>query len=136
MNEDDILNKVRGNWINTHMIHIESQTTNGIPDLNFIHQGTEVWMELKVLRDEHIYMEMFQPQWHLNRNMRGGRCIIFAANRDTIKILRITRPEQAVKGEEVGKFRKFKVADLDEIATWERPFRWPVMFEELMEKIG
>lgn len=138
MNEKDILAKIRTNWPGLHLITIESSTSNGIPDTNFCYQGHDVWMELKLLRGNNIYLEKFQAQFHVTRNMKGGKSIIFAADRTRIKVLRLHNPVSLQKAKEMAKFRVFDTTDsslISLVVQWDRPFKWKLMFEEFMERI-
>lgn len=138
MNEKDILDKIRSNWSALHLITLENTTSNGIPDINFCHEGHDVWMELKVLKTENVWLEKFQAQFHVTRNRKGGKCLIFAANKEEIRILRLSDPLALRRAREVNKFRVFDTTDssqLELVIQWSRPFRWAQMFEEFMEKI-
>lgn len=116
-------------------MHLESNTTLGIPDINICYQGTELWFELKVLRGDNIYLEKFQPQFHLSRNRVGGHCYILAGNTEEVVIAKISEPSDIWKGEDVGKFIKFNVNDLPLVIQYTKPFNWREMFMKFMETI-
>ena len=138
MDETDIYNKIRNNWAGLDIIRIESSASNGIPDLNFCHEGFDVWMELKILHGDRIYLERFQSQFHVRRNRAGGKSIIFAADPKRIKVLRLSDPLALSKAIDKGKFRVYDTSDptlLELVIQWDRPFVWKTMFSQFMEKI-
>jgi hypothetical protein len=136
VNESQLLQRIRLHWSPLcHLLHLESNTTLGIPDINFAYQGKDIWVELKVLRGEHIYVEKFQPQFHVTRNRYGGHCYILAGNTKEVKIVQIKEPSDIWKGDDVGKFIKFNVQDLPLVIQYTKPFDWREMFMQFMEKI-
>lgn len=59
--------------LGAHVSNIEShQTSAGIPDMNIYLQRQDLWLELKVIRDEKVTMRATQRRWHLDRYEHGG----------------------------------------------------------------
>jgi len=136
MNEKDIWNKLRNKWPILHWIRIENTSASGTPDCNFCYNGHDVWVELKLYRSGYIYLEQFQLQFHLLRNLKGGKSLIFAMDKDRFMVLRLSNPDVLEFAISVGKFKKFNIQYLEKIIEWERPFNWALMFEEFMEKLN
>lgn len=56
-----------------HVSNIESHNTSaGIPDMNVYLQGQDLWLELKVVKDEQVRMRPTQRKWHRERAEAGG----------------------------------------------------------------
>lgn len=136
MNEQDIWNKLRNKWPIVHWVRMENTSASGTPDCNFCYNGHDVWVELKILRGPFVYLEQFQLQFHLSRNMKGGKSLIFAMDKDRFMVLRLSNPDQLEFAIPTGKFKKFNVQYLDKLVEWEKPFDWAEMFYEFMEVLN
>lgn len=135
MNEAEFWSQLKNKWPIVHWVRIENSAASGTPDTNFCYNGCDVWAELKMLRGQHVYLEKFQMQFHLSRNMKGGKSLILCRNDETFMVLRLNDPKMLEFGEDIGKFKKFNVQYLQCIIKWNKPFNWVEMFDEFMEKI-
>ena len=56
-----------------HVSHIESHLSSaGIPDLNIFMDGTDLWVELKVIKKGQVKMRPTQRRWHNDRHKTDG----------------------------------------------------------------
>lgn len=56
-----------------HVSNIESHSTSaGIPDQNIFLMGADLWLELKVIKDDQVKMRPTQRKWHTDRAAKGG----------------------------------------------------------------
>ena len=70
------INKIQKQKKNWHFVRIESNTVNGIPDVNGVINGREYWIELKCNRGNNIGLSKYQLLWHSKRIQSGGKCFI------------------------------------------------------------
>ena len=70
------INKIQKQKKNWHFVRIESNTVNGIPDVNGVINGREYWIELKCNRGNNIGLSKYQLLWHSKRVQSGGKCFI------------------------------------------------------------
>lgn len=70
-----------------HLIRVENPIEPGTPDVNFVHQGREVWFELKYRTDlpklltTPVFTGYLKPDqiiWLATRASHGGECYILA----------------------------------------------------------
>ena len=138
MNESDIINKIKNKWLG-HIVRIESSTTSGIPDLFICFAGICVWLEVKVLRGDYIYLEKFQPQFHVSNHISKGNCFILAADKQSIKIMKIQSAFSVKYALEINKFKRFDVTDgaqIEVVHSFTPPFNWTEIFFEFMRGLG
>lgn len=62
------------------MQRIENTTGGGVPDVNMCHQGSEVWIELKVHVSGCVVLRKQQFAWLTRRAGHDGNCIVMALN--------------------------------------------------------
>lgn len=56
-----------------HISNIESHLLSaGIPDQNIFLLGSDLWLELKIIRAETVKMRPTQRKWHTDRAAKGG----------------------------------------------------------------
>lgn len=73
-----------------HVQRIETGGTGrGVPDVNFAHQGKEIWIELKSIKGNHLTLTEFQIVWMHKRRASGGRCFILAKKNKELRVFRI-----------------------------------------------
>jgi|TARA_E500000318_G_scaffold106694_1_gene114984 hypothetical protein len=82
------LQKTKNNW---HLMRIESNTINGIPDVNGCINGVDFWLELKSKEIKNCGLSKYQINWHTDRLAAGGKVFIllFAPSQKSLKILQI-----------------------------------------------
>jgi hypothetical protein len=87
-----------------HVERVENALTRGTPDVNMCFEGSEFWLELKVLDAKgHCELRPEQVLWHRKRQESGGRVFV-------LKVLQIQRDMA-----------------LYEIWTCSKPFDWENM---------
>lgn len=132
MNENALWNKIKP-ALKGHPIRIESMSSLGIPDVNWCYKGVEVWMELKVIHGkDKIYVERYQPQYHIQRNRAGGLVYIVAGNSTNLVFARLT--DLPVAREYVkGKIR-LNIHDLDVVLKYsDKRLDYRTIFMEFFE---
>ncbi len=70
-----------------HMTRIETSTANGIPDINLIVEGWEMWIECKA--GEEVTLRKEQWAWMQRRVACGGTCLVVLKMKEGWKIYRI-----------------------------------------------
>mgnify|MGYP006280337633 CR=1 FL=1 len=77
------------NWMssrfpaNTHIVRIENASSRGTPDVNICLCGQDIWLELKIAKDNgDVLIRKEQRIFGLKRSMAGGKvfCIALAHN--------------------------------------------------------
>ena len=83
------LQKTKNNW---HLMRIESNTINGIPDVNGCINGVDFWLELKSKEIKNCGLSKYQINWHTDRLAAGGKVFIllFSPLQKSLKILQIS----------------------------------------------
>lgn len=74
---------------------IETSTTNGVPDLNLIVGGKEIWLEIKALPESKfrgIKVRKEQFAWMMRRTNRRGRCAVLNRKEDGTWDLWLMKP--------------------------------------------
>ena len=62
-----------------HIQRIESPTTGGgQPDVEACYHGVQIWIELKIIRNNRIPLTDRQTHWHTQRANAGGQSFILA----------------------------------------------------------
>ena len=64
------IQKTKNNW---HLMRIESNTINGIPDVNGCINGIDFWLELKSKVVKNCGLSKYQINWHIDRLAAGGK---------------------------------------------------------------
>ena len=87
----NLIQKTEKTW---HLIRIESNTINGIPDVNGIIDGREFWIELKANDAKLVGLSKYQINFHLKRRRLGGRCFILNASpsKRCLELLEVREP--------------------------------------------
>ena len=87
----NLIQKTEPTW---HLVRIESNTINGIPDVNGIIDGKDFWLELKVNDAKNVGLSKYQVNFHLKRRRLGGRCSILNASptHKGLELLEIREP--------------------------------------------
>ena len=76
MKESQFWALVKGK-LHGHVERVENVLTRGTPDVNMCHEGSEFWLELKVLDDKgHCELRPEQVLWHRKRQESGGRVFV------------------------------------------------------------
>jgi len=122
-----------------HVQRIETGLTGrGIPDLNIAYKGVfsgvtmvgELWIELKMVDGLRVKLEPEQAAWHIRRAAAGGRTWILAREKKegprvgNVDQIHLWPGDQAVEVLNRG-------MQCSPLATFPRPFDWPVLFYHL-----
>ena len=59
--------------IDAQWTRIENRHGGGIPDLYGIHDGTSIWLELKCINKNSIYISPLQISWNYNHFQENGK---------------------------------------------------------------
>lgn len=74
----------------SHVQRIETGGTGrGIPDVNFCHEGKDIWIELKSISGNKLTLTEFQIVWMHKRVTSGGRCFVLARKNKELRLFRI-----------------------------------------------
>ena len=75
-----------------HVERVENALTRGTPDVNMCYEGSELWLELKVLDAKgNCELRPEQILWHRKRQENGGRVFVLARNENVLKVYQIQR---------------------------------------------
>lgn len=87
----NLIQKKHREW---HFVRIESNTINGIPDINACMDGVEFWLELKSNDAKNYGLSKYQMAWCLKRQAAGGKSFILHNSllKREFKILEIREP--------------------------------------------
>ena len=87
----NLIQKTEPTW---HLVRIESNTINGIPDVNGIIDSKDFWLELKANDAKNVGLSKYQINFHLKRRRLGGRCSILniPPTQASLELLEIREP--------------------------------------------
>jgi hypothetical protein len=87
----NLIQKKQKDW---HLVRIESNTINGIPDVNACINGLEFWIELKANDAKNYGLSKYQINWHLKRHKCGGHSFILnrSLKHEAFELLEIREP--------------------------------------------
>ena len=87
----NLIQKTEPTW---HLVRIESNTINGIPDVNGIIDSKDFWLELKANDAKNVGLSKYQINFHLKRRRLGGRCSILniSPTHASLELLEIREP--------------------------------------------
>ena len=78
-----------------HLIRVESNTINGIPDINGCWSSKEFWMELKSDKVGYPKLSKWQISW-INKRIKHGGIVIICNETLLKKKLKLYRPLSAI----------------------------------------
>jgi len=94
--ESKLWQRIKKHITKPHFIRIESNTINGIPDINGCWSGKEFWMELKSDKVSYPKLSKWQIAWINKRILNGG--IVLICNETLLeKKLKLYRPLSAIR---------------------------------------
>ena len=70
--ESNLYNLIKTTIKNAHFTRLESNTINGIPDLNCAYKGFTFWLELKANDIKNSNLSKYQINWILKHQRHGG----------------------------------------------------------------
>jgi hypothetical protein len=71
-----------------HLVRIENLAGIGQPDVNGCHEGSEAWVELKVVKGNYIYFRSSQIAFFSRRCKEKGRVFVLARKDDDILVFK------------------------------------------------
>tara|TARA_R100000773_G_C4195825_1_gene100037 strand:- start:119 stop:607 length:489 start_codon:yes stop_codon:yes gene_type:complete len=93
--ESKLWQRIRKNITKPHLIRVESNTINGIPDINGCWDGKEFWMELKSDKVGYPKLSKWQIAW-INKRIKHGGIVIICDETLSERELKLYRPLSAI----------------------------------------
>ena len=120
--ESKLWQRIKSNIKKYHLIRVESNTINGIPDINGCWAGKEFWIELKSDKVRYPKLSKWQISWINKRISVGGVVIICneALSERSLKLYRPLSPFTCPK-------------KLKPLFSFSFPVAWPLFEEALWE---
>tara|TARA_R110000824_G_scaffold92279_1_gene224047 strand:+ start:252 stop:722 length:471 start_codon:yes stop_codon:yes gene_type:complete len=119
--------------ITCHTQRIETGSTGlGIPDVNLCWEGTELWIELKIVKGKRVELSPEQCAWHFRRNRAGGKSLIIARDKfDGVRkgksdVIYIWNSSDVLKVQEQG-------IDCPVAFKFETPFNWDAIVASIFQ---
>ena len=99
-----------------HLIRVESNTINGIPDINGCWSGKEFWIELKSDKVGYPKLSKWQISW-INKRIKHGGVVIICNETLSKRTLQLYRPLSAITDARLLKPR----------CSFSFPVQWPLV---------
>ena len=93
--ESKLWQRIKKHITKPHLIRVESNTINGIPDINGCWSGKEFWMELKSDKVGYPKLSKWQITW-INKRIKHGGIVIICNETLLEKKLKLYRPLSAI----------------------------------------
>lgn len=91
-------------------------TTCGTPDVNAIHRGKEVWIELKSESGYDIDIKPWQTRWAAKRTVAGSTCFLLVKRKtskvDQIELYKMVQGDWKARGFYPKKSNKYPVTTM------------------------
>ena len=105
-----------------HLIRVESNTINGIPDINGCWNGKEFWIELKSDKVGYPKLSKWQISW-INKRIKHGGVVIICNETLSQKTFQLYRPLSAITDARLLKPR----------CSFSFPVQWPAVQRALWD---
>ena len=92
--ESKLWQRIKSNLKKPHLIRLESNTINGIPDINGCWAGKEFWIELKSDTVSFPKLSKWQVAW-INKRILAGGIVIICKEALSQRSLKLYRPLSA-----------------------------------------
>ena len=112
--ESKLWQRIKKHITKPHFIRVESNTINGIPDINGCWKGKEFWIELKSDKVGYPKLSKWQISW-INKRIKHGGIVIICNETLLEKKLKLYRPLSAITDPRLLKPR----------CSFSFPVRWP-----------
>ena len=112
--ESKLWQRIKKHITKLHLIRVESNTINGIPDINGCWSGKEFWIELKSDKVGYPKLSKWQISW-INKRIKHGGIVIICNETLLEKKLKLYRPLSAITDPRLLKPR----------CSFSFPVRWP-----------
>ena len=93
--ESKLWQRIKKNITKPHLIRVESNTINGIPDINGCWSGKEFWIELESDKVGYPKLSKWQISW-INKRIKHGGIVIICNETLLEKSLKLYRPLSAI----------------------------------------
>ncbi len=93
--ESKLWQRIKKHITKPHLIRVESNTINGIPDINGCWKGNEFWIELKSDKVGYPKLSKWQISW-INKRIKHGGIVIICNETLLEKSLKLYRPLSAI----------------------------------------
>ena len=120
--ESKLWQRIKKHITKPHLIRVESNTINGIPDINGCWSGKEFWLELKSDKVGYPKLSKWQITW-INKRIKHGGIVIICNETLLEKKLKLYRPLSAITDPRL----------LKPSFSFSFPVHWPSFHEALWE---
>ena len=120
--ESKLWQRIKKHITKPHLIRVESNTINGIPDINGCWKGKEFWIELKSDKVGYPKLSKWQISW-INKRIKHGGIVIICNETLLEKSLKLYRPLSAITDARLLKPR----------ASFSFPVKWPAVQDALKD---
>jgi len=114
--ESKLWQRIKKHITKPHLIRVESNTINGIPDINGCWDSKEFWIELKSDKVGYPKLSKWQISW-INKRISHGGIVIICNETLLEKSLKLYRPLSAIRDPRLLKPR----------ASFSFPVQWPLV---------
>ena len=76
--ESKLWHEVKENLPQVQWTRFENWAVPGVPDVHGIDQGIDIFIELKITKNNRINLSPFQIAWNYKHSLKGGRSFIIA----------------------------------------------------------
>jgi len=114
--ESKLWQRIKKHITKPHLIRVESNTINGIPDINGCWSGKEFWLELKSDKVGYPKLSKWQISW-INKRIKHGGIVIICNETLLEKSLKLYRPLSAITDPRLLKPR----------CSFSFPVKWPAV---------
>ena len=96
--ETKLWNRIKKIKENAHFTRVESNTTNGIPDVHCVLNNKVFWLELKANDLKNRGLSKWQINWHIKYQKAGGKVFILNSplKQRALEILVVNRDSRCV----------------------------------------
>lgn len=120
--ESKLWQRIKKNITKPHFIRVESNTINGIPDINGCWSGKEFWIELKSDKVGYPKLSKWQIAW-INKRIKHGGVVIICNETLLEKSLKLYRPLSAIRDPRL----------LKPSFVFSFPVKWPTVQDAIWE---
>jgi hypothetical protein len=120
--ESKLWQRIKKHITKPHLIRVESNTINGIPDINGCWKSKEFWLELKSDRVGYPKLSKWQVSW-INKRIKHGGIVIICNETLLERRLKLYRPLSAIRDPRLLKPR----------CSFSFPVQWPLVQDAIWD---
>lgn len=120
--ESKLWQRIKKHITKPHLIRVESNTINGIPDINGCWKSKEFWLELKSDRVGYPKLSKWQVSW-INKRIKHGGIVIICNETLLEKSLKLYRPLSVIRDPRLLKPR----------CSFSFPVQWPLVQDAIWD---